>query len=734
MELKKKQVLIPIIAFLLAINIINLVIVTTITGGVTTQGGTFICINAPPSISDIANQSATVSTTFTLQVNATDAEESPLNYYDNTTLFNISDSGEISFFPASSNIGSYTIAIIAQDNSPCSTQNGSTSFNLGIVGGVQITFTSPLASTTDATPNLDATTDINASCFYHNSSDNSYAAMSFTGATTHTQTLPSLSAGQEQLYFIQCNDSSNTASTLSLKWIIINTIANQENHTVINITANQAQTIALIPTLNITLNVSSNFINQPIAISEFNSSHLTSNFSLSGFTTQEYKYYAILVNNETISAIQNVTLTFSYNDTELAAQSISESNLRVYYYNETSTLWQQELDYGIDITANRVQANVSHLSTFILGTATVSAGGGGTNETGIGGAGGGGGGTGGAGTGKTALRSSFIVSKYTLKESLKQTQILEEQLIVSNDGEVPLSITLNSDLYPLVKVQPESLELLPGENKEVKIIFNPTANAMPEIYTGKIILESEHEGRVIQQKVQIIVEIESDELLYDLFLDVIKKNLLPQENLNLNITLFSVANQRNPTPTELTLLYSIINPENNEMLYDEKETEIIMVEGKRSITKVIPLPESIKPGQYLIAVKITYGPGTAVASELFTVQEPEKLAALVGLAAYAGTSKLIMVSFLLFLLLLVIIIVSVLKLHQRTKRNNKVIVIKKRTPINLEKWTASYEQLASLRKKITLLKESYEKGFISRNTYRSSINKIRETLNKKKHK
>jgi len=105
MELKKR--LIAVFAlFLLVINIINFIILSVITNHSTSltsdatsasSGQTLLCINAPPSITTIADQSATVGTAYTLQVTATDANNHSLSYIDNTSLFIIANNFPVFF-------------------------------------------------------------------------------------------------------------------------------------------------------------------------------------------------------------------------------------------------------------------------------------------------------------------------------------------------------------------------------------------------------------------------------------------------------------------------------------------------------------------------------------------------------------------------------------------------------------------------------------------------------------
>ena len=128
MEPKKRPILV-VVVLLLLLNLFNLMVITDLTGYLT-QGIVSLCINRPPEITSIANQTANAGTAFNYRVNASDNESGALTYYDNTSLFNINSSGYISFTPASN--GTHSILIIVADNSSCGNANTTASFILAI--------------------------------------------------------------------------------------------------------------------------------------------------------------------------------------------------------------------------------------------------------------------------------------------------------------------------------------------------------------------------------------------------------------------------------------------------------------------------------------------------------------------------------------------------------------------------------------------------------------------------
>ena len=71
--------------------------------------------NHPPSLEFLNPQFATRGFAFTLQVNASDSENDVLTFYDNSSLFNISQEGLINFTPVFTDVGTHFFRITAGD-------------------------------------------------------------------------------------------------------------------------------------------------------------------------------------------------------------------------------------------------------------------------------------------------------------------------------------------------------------------------------------------------------------------------------------------------------------------------------------------------------------------------------------------------------------------------------------------------------------------------------------------
>ncbi len=417
---QKGGVVIVLVVFIIALTAVNIFIISRvelnlqpfISGGATSSQGTvFFCNNIPPTII-VNNQTVDVGEeVFTLQINASDpgGNNASLQYYDNTSLFAIDNNGYISFEPDEDTSNQF-VQVIVQDESGCANQNTSANFFLNFDAVPLIAVTNPLGSINDTTPELNLTTNENAICLFRHEENSTFTIMDVTDGTTHSQTLPSLNANSEHEVFVRCNDSRNNVRAASLKFMITDVTVNVQNLTTVNITANATQTIILLPQLNITANISQTLKQQSFSAAEFNSTPLNSSFSVTGSDTTSYKYYSISADNKSSHNINKLTLKFTYNQAELTAAGIAESDLELFSYNISSTAWQEESE-TIDTGNNILESNITHLTTFVLGSATQQA-----EALDAVGTPGGGGGGGGGGSSKKKPTGAAVAAKGVVKE------------------------------------------------------------------------------------------------------------------------------------------------------------------------------------------------------------------------------------------------------------------------------------------------------------------------------
>jgi hypothetical protein len=91
-----------------------------------------VCINTPPSIGNSCPAYANVSYGYYCNINATDADGHNISYYDNSSLYNITSNGTISFVPLQSQIGTEISKVIADDNTLCSNSNATAAINITV--------------------------------------------------------------------------------------------------------------------------------------------------------------------------------------------------------------------------------------------------------------------------------------------------------------------------------------------------------------------------------------------------------------------------------------------------------------------------------------------------------------------------------------------------------------------------------------------------------------------------
>ncbi len=323
--------------------------------------------NTAPTFShNLTTQTINSSSTLTYDINCSDLDSDTLTYFDNTSLFNINSStGIIIDTPSHLEHGSYNITITCGDD-----QDNTTNTFIYTINDIEsptITIEGPLVPSNSNTT-LNLTTNEAANCSYGTSFTN-YTQMSSTSNLIHLQNLTSLTAGLKRYYF-QCNDTSSNSATTNFTFLVTSTTSTESGTNQVNATTNTLVSTKPTTNVNITFNLSSTSSEISVAVAEFNTSPETTSFAIGGSTTNTIKYITIEA-PAIINTINKITIKIDYNETEVAAAGIAEADLLVYYYNTTSGNWQQELESAVNTVSNYVEVNVTHLSTFVLGKATV---------------------------------------------------------------------------------------------------------------------------------------------------------------------------------------------------------------------------------------------------------------------------------------------------------------------------------------------------------------------------
>ena len=237
-----------------------------------------------------------------------------------------------------------------------------------------------------------------------------YAAnQSVSNATDTTFSAVSLPAGSLS-WLVNCTDSALNRANSSSRTVIVP----QENSTSSFTTAANV-TYNISSTTNIAINLTTReSTTGTLAVAQFNTNpESVSAESSNGFAALGLsRFVALNASAEVVGNLSWYILNIYYSDGELPS-TIDESTLRIYYFNASSGQWQQETDGGVDTSANRVWANITHFSTF-------SAGGSAESVVTTGGGGGGGGGSATASKEPIVVMPTYSVS---LVEAPKNQQI-----------------------------------------------------------------------------------------------------------------------------------------------------------------------------------------------------------------------------------------------------------------------------------------------------------------------
>lgn len=234
---------------------------------------------------------------------------------------------------------------------------------------------------------------------------------SVSNSTNTTFSSVSLPAGSLS-WSMNCSDPASNMAISSSRTIIVP----QENSTSsVNATANTTFNINATAKTDINLSTSKSTTGTFTAAQYNTNPASVSATSANGFAALGLNIFISINASPAISSnLSWYLLTIYYSDSDLPS-NIDESTLRIYHFNESSNQWEQESDSGVDTSANKVWANITHFSIFSAGASEKSSG---TSP-------GGGGGGGGGGSVTASTDPIIVVPQYsvTLVEAPKNQQI-----------------------------------------------------------------------------------------------------------------------------------------------------------------------------------------------------------------------------------------------------------------------------------------------------------------------
>lgn len=414
----------------------------------------------------------------------------------------------------------------------------------------------------------------------------------------------------------------------------------------------------------------------------------------------------------------DTALTF-YDNTSLFA--IGASTGIISFTPSSSQVGTQDILITVEDDAGCLAHNSTDAFTMIINAAAAAAA-----EAAAAPAAGAGGGGGGAPP-KKMPPISFELSEEIVKVTLPETQSLDKKIRVKNTGKLNVSIEIENPLSPLVEVFPHRLDLNTGEEKEVTFVFNPSREARPNVYTASVSFRGLDEASSVVRQLVVVLEIESDEVLFDASVDLPKKTLLPGEDLKAAITLVDL--RRRQSPADVKLLYAITDVQGNRF-YEEEE--LTRLEGQASFSKTIPLSITIPTGDYVFSMKVIFDQSFATATELFRIEAP--FAGVTSRLAkpFAQPSVLLLIP--LLVVLVAVIFVILYFTHRRIGRQKVRTVVEQKIikeRIIKEKIVPAEDRSAvknALKRKLLALEEGYKRGYITEQSYLRAKEHLKELL------
>ncbi len=444
----------------------------------------------------------------------------------------------------------------------------------------------------------------------------------------------------------------------------------------------------------------------------------------------------------TITAIADQTATVNTAYTLQVSTTFYGSNTSIIYSDNTSLFNINQSGYisftpsGSQVGTHSILITVQDSSNcdivttsttaFLLTISTATT----PTPTPGGDTGGGGGGGGGSGGKKELL--SLDLSENIIKVNLKQSEKLTKSIEITNDGDVALEVNLANPLEQIMSVSPTSFTLSPKEIKTIWFVFNPFRDVLPDIYTGTLDITGTKGSKKIQRTVSLVIEIESEQPIFDASLDLARKTIYPGEDLKVAVSLFNLGGV---PPTNLTIIHFLLDM-NNSVIYQEEET--VFVSTKASFSKTIIIPEDIKPGQYVYSLKVPYQDSLATATEIFTIEEKTKLSALVGFASSTGGKVALIWIVPAIFIVIITVLVALYFTYRKIKKAKISPIIKERTIIKnktiqrtiIKPKTIIKRDMSEYRRKLATLKEGYNMGYIKEGTYKKLKGKLEEIIKK----
>jgi hypothetical protein len=221
---------------------------------------------------------------------------------------------------------------------------------------------------------------------------------------------------------------------------------------------------------------------------------------------------------------------------------------------------------------------------------------------------------------KPAIRvNDLVVDKQQLIIKLKQGEVKEEVLSITNPGSIPVTVTIFTEREtPLIRLEKSNLTLAPGETKRVTFQAVASEQTAPGLYVIVFKIKLSEEDI---REFPVAIEVASKESLLDVKLVIPEqfKQITPGQDLISRIELFNFGQKGR---VDVSIEY-VIKDEHDIIVTFSDET--LAVETQMSYIKSIFIPRDLPPGRYIFYVKTTYGGNVASSSQWFSIVEKESI-------------------------------------------------------------------------------------------------------------
>ncbi|MDP2628889.1 MAG: hypothetical protein Q8P15_03255 [Nanoarchaeota archaeon] len=256
-----------------------------------------------------------------------------------------------------------------------------------------------------------------------------------------------------------------------------------------------------------------------------------------------------------------------------------------------------------------------------------------------------GGSSGGGGGGSSPI---FSLDKDLIQVKIKQGDTQRETITIKNLASIALDFEIDySELSDFLIISEYNFTLAAGESKIVNVDVFTRNEELPEIYTGRIVVQS----GTSRQVVNVVIEVIEKRPLFDLRVDLSDKEVSAGEDLEFDIL---ALNMGDLSGFDILLHYSIKDFENN--VYTVKE-ESIKIDNQLDIKRTLKVPENLEFGKYILYAKISYQNITATGIDTFEVFDKK--------------TSTIYKSVLFILILLIILVLAILIFVIRRRKSNK---------------------------------------------------------------